>query len=174
MTLLAQYRDLLDERLRPQPIDVPGFERGALAVRLLTDGQAREVSTDAWVHLEQQAKDAGVSLVALLEVDPDMLDRERMVQVIARAFIDANDIDNEEAIGFLRPEMVRDLDSVMVSEIFNRYLAYQDAKGIPIPTPKQADELLAALRSPNAAAEIATLDEPQLRSLIASIIPKVT
>lgn len=175
MTALHErYRERLAERLRPQTIDVPGFERGSLAVRLLSDKQIGDAKIAAYHYLERECKEAGVSVAGLIDVDAEVYDRERVIQIVHRAFVDAEQVDEDdptECKPAFPASWVRDLDAVTVQTFLDAYLEYQDTKGIRRDVSDEAmDELVASLREPGGEAGLVLLDAAQLRSIVMLLV----
>lgn len=171
MTLRNKYRALLDERLRPSRIDVPGFG-SMLAVRLLTDAQITEAKIEAFRVIEERCKDAGVSPSAINAVDAEVYDRERVVQLIARAYVDAShaekDLDDPDPA--FTASMVREMDAIAVQELFEAYLAFQDTRAFRNPlTSAQIDEIAESLTKPGNEAALALLTDEQLRALAVAL-----
>lgn len=172
MTLRKQYRAMLDERLRPSVVDVPGFDPHTIAVRLLTDAQITEAKIEAFRVIDERCKEAGVSPSALNAVDAEVYDRERVVQIIARAFVSAEhaekDFDDPEPA--FTATMVRSMDAIAVQELFDAYLAFQDTRAFRQNlTAAQIDEIAESLTKPGNEAALALLTDEQLRALAVAL-----
>ncbi len=177
MSIGTDYGALLTERMRAWPVDVSGFERGSISVRLLSDAQASACKISAYKRIEEQCKEAGVSLRGLLDVDSEVFDRERIRQIIHLAFVNSETVtdDFDDAAPALQMSMVRDLDTVTVDELYDVYLAYQNAKSMVIDiNPDHVEELIVSLQLPGSEAALAVLDESALRVLVTAMARRKT
>ena len=173
MTIGDEFRALLEDRLTPQPVDLHGYSRGSVCVRLLTDEQVSEARIEAFRHVDAQCKEAGVAVHGLADIDPEIYDRERMVQTIASAFVEPlkPDEDYDEARPAFRASSIRAMDSVTVDEMYDVYLAYQNSKTIRLKL--EGDDLAAfaaALREDGNEAALSVLDETGLRALVMALV----
>lgn len=181
MSRSTQIRSLIYSRLAPVFVDVPGFETtvdaegvdvpGQVGCRLLTDGQITEARIAAYAHLADEAKDAGISLGGFLEADPEAYERERAIQMIARAFVEWPVEDPEEPkLAFPEPVLIRELDSVVVQALLEAYLSVQDTKGVQRDfRDEDLDELLERLRAPRGEGALAMLSPLGLRSVVLAL-----
>lgn len=174
MTIQSDCNALIAERLAPQPVDVVGFERGAVFVRMLSDELVTASRIAAFKHVEAECKREGVRILDLAELDPEIHDRERMIQTVHRAFVDPDtyDADFPEAAksAFALPT-IRAMDSVLVDELYDVYLAYQATRTIRVNLdPEAVAELAAKLREPGNEAALSALDENGLRTLVMALV----
>jgi hypothetical protein len=169
MTLAKQYHARIAERLKPQEADVHGYERGSIAVRLLTESEDCKARIAAHKHLEQQCKDEGIRLLDFMELDPSAFDRERNVQLIATAFVDGGrvDLDFDDPEPAFTPSQVRGMDTVAVDELVDAYHAYQNTRtsNVTLGDDDVAD-LAARLQTPGGDALLASIDAAGLRILV--------
>lgn len=168
MTIASDYHALITERLRPQDVNIAGFERGSVCVRLLTDEDVSDAKIDAYKFMDDQCKAKGVRLLDLMEADPEPFERERQRQQIHRAFIDALTIDEE--FDDYRPALdltrLRRMDSVMLDDLFDIYERYQAIRTIRVDVSEdEVATYAAALREPGNDAALSVLDDAALRAL---------
>jgi hypothetical protein len=176
VTIHREYRTLIDARMMARPVDVPGFSRESMAVRLLSDEQVSQAKIAAYKHLDAACKEAGTAVHGLTDIDAESFDQERIVQMIHRAFVDAatvtDDIDDPKPA--LTTSMIRSLDSALVQEMFDTYLAYKDTRQ---PRPEfdtvTLDEIVDALTEPDSESAIAGLTDSALRRLVLALAAKL-
>jgi hypothetical protein len=173
MTIASECAALITERLRPQRTDIVGYEKGAICVRLLSDDQVSESRIAAFKHVEAKCKAEGVRILDVAELDPEIHDRERMIQTVHRAFVDPDfddDFPDAAKLAFSL-SVIRAMDSVMVDELYDVYLAYQATRTIRVTLdPEAVAELAEKLREPGNEAALAALDETGLRVLVMALV----
>jgi hypothetical protein len=168
VTLAKQYHARIAERLKPQDCDVQGYTRGSVAVRLLTEAEDCGARIAAHKHLEQACKDEGVKLLDFMELDPSAFDRERNVQLVAAAFVEAGDVDLdfEDPKPAFTPSQIRGMDTVAVDELFDAYNAYQGTRTSTVAlSDADVSDFVERLHS-SGDALLASIDAPGLRVLV--------
>lgn len=165
-----RVQEILKGRKAARVLPFPGEDSKTIGVRLLTDEEIDHARLDALVYISRHMPAIPeLSLERLLFADPELLDREVQRQVIHKAFVNPDQI-NDPAPDpfFLDPDDVRRLDSVMIETLHQVYLNHQEyANPLSDITEEQAEELVDALgKGPNAPDILSLLDARSLRILV--------
>ena len=157
----------------------PGSEGDAMiGVRVLTDNQVDTARYNAQAHIEGRCKRVGLPLVDFINVDPESLDREHMRQVLLFAIVDPESDPQEPEPFFKSDDQVRGLDSVLVQQLWEIYLDWQDAVNPRLKlTEEEVKDLCESLKKePNAMAILAHIERSTLQSLVRTlaITPKTS
>ncbi len=148
----------------------PGAPGIQIGVRLLSDREIDEARADAALYLQQRCKPRGFGLEEFVRIDPDALEREHERQVIVRAFVDPDSDPEKPRPFFASVEKVRDLDSLVVMQLWEHYTDWHDAVDPRVKlSDEQVDELIDALKKgPSEPAILAHLEPVTLRRLLRS------
>lgn len=143
----SAFRQLVAARRRAIAVNVPGFE--ALFIRPLSDLEVSRARLAAQKHLEAECREAGLQLRGAVDLDPELLDRERTVQVVFRAYVTpAKDPDDEPDTAFESVGWVRALDTVLVQALFDAYVAALEQRAVTEPVNAEAlDSLVTTIRA---------------------------
>ena len=111
----------------PCTVVFPGREGVVVAVRLLTDQEIDDCRLRAFAALKKGAEKNGWDVATLTDVDPDLLARMQTREIIARAFLDSETIENEKPTTFFTSaeEVAREVDAPTVELLFTLYLEHQ-------------------------------------------------
>lgn len=155
--VLAGRRDVLR-------VPFPGTERDAspveVGIRILLDDELDDARLEAVRYLKAKKFD--------VQIDPEILDRAIVREVISRACVDPEKPDRPF---FASAEQVRQLDAVLVATFHQHYLDHADEVNPTLRlTEEGADELAERLgKEQGASVLLSSLDAPTLRSLVRTL-----
>ena len=145
----------------------PGQDEVEVGVRLLTDREIDLARFEAQMYLEMQCKKVHLSLAEFVNVDPESLDREHQRQVIFRAFVDPETPADRPAKFFASIEQVRGLDSVVVQQLWELYVDWQDTVNPRLRLKEEEVEALSdALKKEHGKILLAQYERNTLASLV--------
>lgn len=173
-TTAKDIRLLFRARRAPKAIDLPGTVLDC-AIRLLSDGEIDECREAAAVWIDAESKRMSLDLAKMMHIDPELHEREKIRQMLWRAFVQpVTDPDADTRPLFESVDVVRELDAVMVSELFEAYLDLQDARTAKRTLEPAAVELLAAtLCGPDGDEILSSTEAASLRALVRSLAERV-
>src|SRR5690349_9952148 len=88
MANITNFDEQLRARRAFRTVPVPWIDGATVAVRILTEDELAHARIECFKQLKEHARASGGTPEAMVTIDPDHLDHERMVQVIWRAFFD--------------------------------------------------------------------------------------
>ncbi len=169
----ARISKMLGGRRAVRVMQLPGIDADELVVdvgvRILTEEDIDECHLEAIQYIREKAKKIGLDSTDVLDVDPDILDRERMRGIVFKAFVEPKPDDHGNHKSFFPVQRaVRQLDTVIVKTLFDVYLDHQNYVS-PLLTgnPDEIKELADALgKGLSSAVILSRYDAPTLRSLL--------
>jgi len=146
----------------------PGDENLEIGIRVLSDRQVDLARFEAQIYLERQCKKVQLTLSEFVNVDPESLDRETQRQVLLHGIVDVDSKAEAPVPFFESIEQVRSLDSVLVQQLWESYVDWQDTVNPRLRlTEEEVAELAAALKEPpNAKQVLAHFERDTLASLV--------
>lgn len=176
-----RFRAILRGRREIRRVPLPGDDGdppAEIGIRVLTEEEIDQCRAEAvqHVHLKAQTlKALKLSADALLDADPDLLEREQTRLMIYRATLDVDSIEAEGGPQpfFVSPTAVRQADSVFVQTLWELYCAHQDyVNPIGSMGETEVEELIETLGKGQTAAKVVfgQCDAPTLRRLLLSMV----
>jgi hypothetical protein len=166
-TTAKEIRKLVRERRAAKATTIPSSTLPC-AIRLLSDGEIDEARFASIAWLEAECKRRSIDVVHAMHVDPDLFEREKIRQMLHRAYAqpvvhpDADPVPLYPGV-----DTVRELDAVLIAELFEGYLDLQEVR-----TAKRslddagAEALVARLTGDDADEILSSLDAGSLRRTV--------
>lgn len=134
----TRIREVLKGRRAVAAVPVPGMwsdPSAMVGVRVLSGEEVDECKLDGNQYVMAKAKARGIDPVLLMQLDSELLDEEQRRAITFRAFVRVTEIsgkweptrdDKGELVPFFgSPQAVRQLDTVLLSTLFQIYLEHQ-------------------------------------------------
>lgn len=140
-----------------------------IGVRILTEEDIDACHLEAIQYIRAKAKTLNLETADVMDVDPEILDRERIRGIVWKAFVQpAPDEHGKYTPFFPSMRAVRQLDTVIVKTLFDIYLDHQNyVSPLLCGNPDEIKELADALgKGLSSAVILSHYDAPTLRTLL--------
>ena len=164
----AAIQNILQGRRAIGRVSFPGDKDITIGVRLLSDRDIDMGRFEAQIYIEQYCKKVQLTPIDFINIDPELLERETKRHIIVRAFVDPDSPAERPTPFFSDIEQVRSLDSVLVAQLWDIYIDWQDVVNPRLSyTEEEVTALGEALKDERLATTVlATFDRDTLQSLV--------
>ena len=168
----SDVRKLLKARMQTRTVKLPGSDLD-VGVRLLTEREMDQTRFASFAYLAEEAKRMGVKPAELVEVDPDLLDREKSRQLIMRAFVAPGGGSSQPF--FPSVAAIREtVDAVMVQNLMELYAEHQEVRAAVRKIDDAAlESLLPGLASEGSDVLLSYFDVDTVRRITRALAAKV-
>ncbi len=172
----TRIRAIITRPTEPRIIDYPGHDDVKVAVRCLDDIELDGCRIEAQRRMRDIAKKRGWEPSSFAELDPTLMERFVEREIVLRAFLDPDTIDNDKPEPFFSSEMeLARLGSVGVEDLMQAYTEHQEWSNPNLTLDEEQEkELVERLGNEQSAGVYLTGFEPlMLRRLLISLAKRL-